>query len=463
MSAPAPPPRFAPDRDPALRTEGGEVAALARALGKPFMPHQQLIADIAGERLPDGGYKYRHVVVTLPRQSGKTTMLGPVQLHRLITKPGYRAFFTAQTGVKAKSRFMDLVTLIRESPLASYFGVRLAQGSESINVGNGSSLRLFPPAEDALHGETPHLVTLDEIWAHSEVKGHQLMGAIGPAQSTLGAEAQVWMVSTMGTADSGMLNEWIERGRAGEPGVAYFDWSLAPGLDPYDRRNWSFHPALGHTVTLDALAAEARAQPPGTWERAYMNRMTAARESLVDPLVLAGLADPSISGRRSETVLAYDVAADRSCAAVIAAWQLPGDVIALRTVHSAPGVSWLAPTITRLAETWQPIAITADDGGPTRAVTDDLTRDGLTIEQLGLRELATGTDALLDRIATGTLAYDGSAAITDGLARAATQPAGDGRRLSRKHSAGPIPGPIAAVAAMWTLTHRPTLSKATYR
>ena len=42
------------------------------------------------------------------------------------------------------------------------------------------------------------------------------------------------MISTMGTAESGMLNEWITRGRAGEPGVAYFEWSLAPGLDAHD-------------------------------------------------------------------------------------------------------------------------------------------------------------------------------------------------------------------------------------
>ena len=145
-----------------------------------------------------------------------------MQLHRLIKRANLSAFFTAQNGVKAKARFMDTVKLVRESPLASYFAPRLAQGSEQIATGNGSTLKLFPPTEEALHGETPHLVTMDEIWSHSALKGQQLLGAIGPSQITLGNEAQIWMISTMGTAESGMLNEWITRGRAGEPGMALF-------------------------------------------------------------------------------------------------------------------------------------------------------------------------------------------------------------------------------------------------
>lgn len=460
----APPPSFAPKRDPKLATEGGEIAALSRLMGKPLMPHQRLISDVGTELRADGsGYKYKIVVVTLPRQSGKTTLLTPIQLHRLIKRANTSAFFTAQNGVKAKARFMDTVKLIRESPLASYFAPRLAQGSEQIATGNGSTLKLFPPTEESLHGETPHLVTMDEIWAHSALKGQQLMGAIGPAQITLGNRAQVWMISTMGTAESGMLNEWIERGRAGEPGIALFDWSLAAGLDAHDPINWVFHPALGNTITLDDLHAEHANQPPGTWERAYMNRKTAAEDPLYPPEVWDALADPEMTARRSEVSIAYEVAADNSSAAVVAGWYDENNRPCVRIVHSAPGTTWLAPLVKRIKRDWAPAAIGADDGGTTRRINDELANDGIEVTLTGFRDFATACDSFLVKIDDAILRHDGSATFTNELAAAVVHSTGEARKLSRKYSAGPIPALIAAAVALWNHSHQPTYSKAIFR
>ena len=462
MSAPAP--RFAPKRDTALATEGGEIAALSKLFGKPLMPHQRQIVDIGTERRADGsGYKYKYVIITLPRQSGKTTLMTPVQLHRLIKHANLSAFFTAQNGVKAKARFMDTVKLVRESPLASYFAPRLAQGSEQIATGNGSTLKLFPPTEEALHGETPHLVTMDEIWSHSALKGQQLLGAIGPSQITLGNEAQIWMISTMGTAESGMLNEWITRGRAGEPGVAYFEWSLAPGLDAHDPANWGFHPALGHTITLADLESEHATQPLATWERAYMNRATAADDPLYPPEVWNALADPELSAQRAEVSVAYEVAADNSSAAVVAGWYDEAGRPCVRVVHSAPGTTWLAPLVRRIRDEWRPVAIGADDGGTTRRVTDELTRDGVEVTTTGFRDFATACDALLVAVDDARLRHDGSETFTQELTAAVVHSTGEARKLSRKHSAGPIPALIAAAVALWNHSHQPTYSKAVFR
>lgn len=460
----APAPRYAPVRDHSLKTEGGEIAALSRLMGKPLMPHQRLISDVGTELRADGsGYKYKYVVVTLPRQSGKTTLLTPVQLNRLIKRPNTSAFFTAQNGVKAKARFMDTVKLIRESPLASYFAPRLAQGSEQIATGNGSTLKLFPPTEEALHGDTPHLVSLDEIWAHSALKGQQLLGAIGPAQVTLGNWAQIWMISTMGTADSGMLNEWIERGRAGEPGIAFFEWSLAPGLDAHDPVNWVFHPALGNTITLEDLKAEHASQPLSTWERAYMNRATAADDPLYSPEVWDALEAPDMIAKRAEVSIAYEVAVDNSSAAIVAGWHDEDNRPCIRVVHSAPGTTWLAPMVKRLRDEWQPAALGADDGGTTRRITDELTRDGVEVTTTGFRDFATACDALLVAVDDARLRHDGSPTFTTELGAAVVHSTGEARKLSRKYSAGPIPALIAGAVALWNHSHQPTYSKAVFR
>src|SRR5215207_2302173 len=57
-------------------TRGGEVGRFAAALGTPLMPWQQHVADVAMEVDPDTGrLVYRRIVLTVPRQSGKTTLL----------------------------------------------------------------------------------------------------------------------------------------------------------------------------------------------------------------------------------------------------------------------------------------------------------------------------------------------------------------------------------------------------
>ena len=58
-----------------MPTRGGQQAKLARLLGLPLMPHQRQILDVAGEIMPSGLPAYRTVVVTVPRQSGKTTLV----------------------------------------------------------------------------------------------------------------------------------------------------------------------------------------------------------------------------------------------------------------------------------------------------------------------------------------------------------------------------------------------------
>lgn len=452
---PMPAPRYSPKRDPNNRTEGKQIAIIAEALGKPLMPWQQHVVDVATEVLPNGRYKYPVVLVTVPRQSGKTTLVGPVQLHRIMTNPHIKAFYTAQTGKDARSRFTDLVHLVQESPIAEMFGIRWAAGSEAITTPNGSSLGMFAPGPAALHGETPPLVTLDEIWHHSEARGIELMGAIGPAQITL-PRRQLWMISTMGTALSGFMNDYVERGRNGEDGIAYFEWSIDPDADPYDRSAWTFHPALGITIDEIDLAAEANRQSRGEWLRAYCNRLTAATSPTIGEEELEALPLPE-PPRRSDVAIAYEVAADGSAASVFAGWRTADGSPAVHLVHRAGGTSWLAPFIRRLSSEWRPRVIAADDGGTTRTITATLTSPPIgspakpiEVTTIGARDFAAACQLFLTAARDDrNLEHCHSKAIKTGIAHLVVRTAGDTWRFSRTHSTGPVDAPIAATVALW--------------
>ena len=78
---------------------GWRLAKVAEMLGQPFMPWQRLVADVGCELAPDGGPAYREVVVTVPRQSGKTSLFLSWQLDRCLNWGHLqRSTYTAHTG-----------------------------------------------------------------------------------------------------------------------------------------------------------------------------------------------------------------------------------------------------------------------------------------------------------------------------------------------------------------------------
>lgn len=456
----APDPKYLTPLDPSAPTEGREISVLARALGKPLMPWQRTVVYGATEKTPLGLYKYPRVLITVPRQSGKTTLVGPVQIHRIMTRPRIKAFFTAQTGKDAGKRMRDLIELATNSPLRGLFKTHLAAGSMGLSLANGSRLSTFAGPEN-IHGETPHLVTLDEIWKHDQARGADFAGAIGPAQATLEGESQVWMISTMGTANSGMLNELVEQGRAGVPGLFYAEWSMPDGLDPYEPQTWwTFHPALGNTITesyLQGEAADLGRKAPGEWMRAYMNRLTTSSDPLIAADDWAELAElPKEIPSRRELAISYEVAPGGESAVVMASWRDVDGVACTRVLHAAPGVVWLIPFVLRLWREWKPAVIAADDGGETRRITDEirrLTDDELEIYTTGATDIATATVGLLAAARDKQLRHDGSRTLASAIAGAALQPMGDSFRFSRKNSSGSVAALIAAAVGLWAHDH----------
>jgi len=449
---------------PGAPHELGQILGTAKLLGRQLMPWQVQVARVASEKRADDSRRYRYpiVVLTVPRQSGKTTLMRTVLAQRALRSRNRIAFYTAQTGKDATARWLDLVKDIENGPLAQFVTKRIAAGSQALTFPTGSTISPFAPTAKSLHGYTPHDVMLDEIFAHDEAAGNDLMGAIRPAQLTL-PDKQLWLVSTAGTADSVFMKSWVDQGRlaVGDSGagIAYFEWSLADGLDPYTPDNWLFHPAVGHTITLQDLADDADSQSQGEWLRAYMNRWTSTSEAVIDLAKWDALKfDDTMAGAPwSRVTIAYEVAHDRSCAAIYACWhdELTGKP-ALKLVQQGAGAEWLAPAVAKLYVERRPKAIGADDGGPTKAVTDQLRRlpnarsgsNGVEVQTLTARDFATACVAYMGHIEDGSVLHDGDPGHRAAVEAAATRPMGDSKVFSRRHSRGPIPELVAATVAL---------------
>ncbi|MFJ3394008.1 hypothetical protein [Leifsonia aquatica] len=466
-----PPARYMPARDRSYQTEGHEIARVARLLGFELMPWQRRVVDVATEyriigpgesendrHLGKRGYRYYEVIITVPRQSGKTTLMAPVRLHRLMTRAGLSAWSTAQTGKDAGKRMRDMITIVGASALRPMFKPRFSLGSEGLSLpANGSTLTRFAPKPDAIHGETPLYIDYDEFWKYSGELGTALMGAVKPSQVTVRQLSQLWFVSTMGTAASGFMNEQVERGRTGEAGVCYVEYSMPDGLDPYDPQTWwTFHPALGNTIGESDLAADI-SLPYAEWMRAYMNRQTMTADSLIEAEAFAALAYDfeGETPTRSEVVIAYEVAAGNESAVIYGVWRDAAGNPCAHVIHAAPGTVWLADLVELLAREWKPRAIAADDGGETRAITDDLKRRGVEVYVTGPRDFGTACIALLTAARDDkTFRHDGSKTLALAVMHAVLRPMGDSWRFSRKDSTGPIAALIACAVGLWAYDHQ---------
>ena len=120
LSTPSCPPRFGTARNPDRPTLGPATGAVAPKLGKPFMPWQRDAAMVGCEIDPETGRPaYRKVLITVPRQQGKTTLFLSWQINRCLSPrwvQPQRSAFTAQSGKDARDKWLDeLFPLIRRS------------------------------------------------------------------------------------------------------------------------------------------------------------------------------------------------------------------------------------------------------------------------------------------------------------------------------------------------------------
>lgn len=450
-------PRNHTPRNTDRRTLGAAVAVLAEALGVPFMPWQRRAADVILELDSDGRLHYREVYISVPRQSGKTTMTLALGLHRLLSTREGRIWYTAQTGQSARERFVkELVPKAVSVFGQEFFKINLGAGDTRMVVpSTNSQFRPHPPNDKYLHGEQSDLNLIDEPWAYTETQGDALMQAVTPTQNTR-RDAQTIFLSTMGDASSTWWHNRFDRAISDpHDRVAVIDYGLNPSDDPADiEAVIAAHPAVGHTIDPAVIYGAAVTMSPSEFARAYANRRTATRRAAFDADIIAAvLTDSHTIDDSSEIGFGVATAWDRSETAIYAAgWAENGVTPVVELVDARPGTSWAIERITQLADNHRPLAFLADPKGPTSilATTPELA-DVLTAPSSD--QVAAGTADMIDRIETGRVCLRRNDSMAHGLDVIAFRDVGDrGTFLDRRRSAGSIAHPEAAMLALTALT-----------
>lgn len=397
------PPRWGTMRDFSRQTYGGKVAKIAKALGTPLMPWQRYVVDVALEVNPETGLlAYRGVDVTVPRQSGKTSLILPAMVWRAMFRPAQRLLYGAQTGTAAREKWEDehLPMLEQAGPLKGRYRVRKTNGREAILYANRSIHGLLANTEKAGHGKTLDMAALDEYFAQVDYRSDQ---AVGPAMITR-ADAQKWRLSTAGTSASVPFNEMRKAGRkrvetGGPTTTAFMDWCALLSMDRTAFETWltcmpalcpapvrgvcRCSPSWRHTVTAAAINSELEtyAAELEEFDRAYLNIGRDDGDLQRDPNV------PTVDewqllkvpdGPGGDIVaLAVDITPARSQAAIVAVGLTPEGLPRIKRLDHGDGTEWLVPRILELNERLKPVCWVLDDKSATGTLILPLERKGI--------------------------------------------------------------------------------------
>jgi phage terminase large subunit-like protein len=255
------------------RSSGRAVEVVARDLGLKLLPWQRSVLTVALEQAR-GRPAYRDVVVSVPRQSGKSSMALALLIWRML-QADQRILYSAQTRAAAREKLLNTWwPRLSRSALGERFTLHRGFGMETLSCDSGSVLQLVSTRESAGHGETVDLAVIDEAWVHTDAAVEQ---ALKPAMATR-RDAQLWVMSTAGTSRSTWWRAKLDAGRAAaemglDGGTACFDWSAADAANPADEATWwATMPALGRLIDAATVRADLTSMGLAEFRRAYLNQ-----------------------------------------------------------------------------------------------------------------------------------------------------------------------------------------------
>ena len=435
------PPRFITPIPEGAIVSTRSVDKVAALLGRRQTFYQKEISARITARWPNGDPVFTSIFVSFQRQTGKTTGVMDVAAWRAMTKRDQRIWFTAQTGLAARERFLnELGNPVgqRLEHIGGLADLKLSAGSTRVAIPiTGSEIRPMPPTSEYLHGGQGDLIIIDECWAFDEEKAQALTQAIAPTMLTR-LQAQTIKMSAAGNLKSTWWHRQLEAAIAEpKPRVAVIDYGVGTTHDP----------ATETSFTIDDVVAAH----PGV-----VCGLT-TREKLLEPLDNGEMTFPVGSAPMaiSEATYAGDLVAVTAAGTV-------GGIPAIEIIEARPGRQWAIELIDSIIRKGNAYCVTGDAVGPAKRICDQLAERHsdlwvpITTDDF-IAETEDFLTACTTSHATPPVLIRRNAALTHELDTAELRAVGEkGRLFSRRHSANGTARIESALVALAATRHPPT-------
>ena len=266
---------------------GPQVAAWSeRVLGRTLFDWQKIA--LTGQLTHDenGDLVFRESLCSTSRQNGKSVALTSLCGYFLTDWSAMRGkpihvLSVANKLDRAVAIFNELAPVLE----AQFEGhVTWSYGRNKVEMPNGSTWEVRA-ATPNLHGGTYDLIVVDEIWNVSE---EVYFDALRPSQIAVKSPLlSSW--STSGDESSKTMQRLREAAigaidQQKQTRLYFAEWSLPSGANPNDELNWGYaNPALGQTITLEALQAAAETPDRAAFLRAHLNLWVSSADAWIQP------------------------------------------------------------------------------------------------------------------------------------------------------------------------------------
>jgi len=433
---------------PARASSGGQEAVdLAARAGLLLDPWQAwVLEEILGERA-DGTLAAFEAALCVPRQNGKGTVLEALALYWLFVEEVELILWSAHEFKTAAEAFRRMRTLLQGAPDLWPLVARVttANGDEAIELVTGQRLKFVARSKASGRGFTGDKIILDEAY---DLDGDQI-AALVPTMATR-PNPQIIYTSSAGMADSDVLRDVRDRGRAGgDPSLCWMEWCAtasgkdAKGRDVYDlddRAQWkAANPSYGKRI-FEAFIANLRRLMSGTPEkfgREQLGIWDAAllRNKPITPVLWAARCDPYSLIVGSITI-GIDISPDRRTAAVAVAGRRADGLAHIELARNEPGTDWLVAQVVKMVDEQDLFdivdgkvvrpAIVGDKLVLNKALVAAFRDEGIFPVVRGLSDLVAACSGLQDAFENDTIRHPGQQQLTDAIDAAVKRDVGDG-------------------------------------
>ena len=433
-------------------------------------PQQLVIGEVLAARREDGSPLYREAGVCVPRRAAKTTTIWGELLGRCALRDGYQVVTTAQTGVKARERFMTVQRILSRNNIGEYV-IKKGAGAESIEWANGSRLWVVPPEGGAFRGDSADAILLDEAQEHGPEASADILGGALSLMDTVasGTGGQVIVAGTAGSSRAGMLWEQLEQGRRGRGGIVEYAVPEGTSLvlrdergEPVKDENGDYvldveailacHPGIGTLTTLDIIHDRFHGLDLAKFSREYGGLWPLdVNARAIDPAKWKAGLSKTHPPYPAHFTLAFDVSPDQSSAALCAAWRDADGHAWVEVLRHEGGDSWLPKAIHERTRRFPNLRVGYDNIGPNQAVADTLNRTARPRPKLyamGTREIVAAAATVSKEITSGTFRHVEDAALDTAADIVTRRNIGDGSWAWGRRRSGDISTLVAASNAL---------------
>ena len=450
-------PRFISECTPGVSISGAQKGA--QAMGLALLPQGEQVARILDSTRQDGKPEYRTFVCQMSRRSAKTTSIQAVLLDRAFNTPGTKIVQTAQSQRIARRVFLDMVSALETAypdEATRPFTARVGNGQEDLRWDNGSYWWVVAPKASAVRSAAADVVWIDEAGEFDDDQALDLMEGVKALGDTR-PQAQVIISGTPAKTRSGLLWDYLQKGRVGTRRVGILDYSMEPTDDPTDEATWwRVHPGLASGLTdLETMQERYEDLPLVSWVREYMCADPVhANIAAIDPEDwLATQVPDLLEIPNSGLAIAFATDRDGAAGAISCAWYDDERRPHIQVLHYRPGTSWMPRVLGDHLKNLKGVPVVFDDIGGNKAIWQELqSQKGVPLSRLestGVKQSAGGVSLLLSALSDRNLVHAKDPALDTAADGANIRYVNDSRLFGRRSSLNDVSPLESAALALY--------------